>query len=402
MSESQNAPEQSYISRVRLKGYKSIIDTEVELKPGLNIIIGANGSGKTNFVEFFDLVINRLTLEQEFEASYTISVLNYRDIYQKKSFPDEEKYQQFQDEDKSENFFAINENLLKTEEKIERFKGDERFETITQKESIDQFLYLRNSIARIFPCIKINYQIPSYIEGLDTPLNVNYHRREKYPYWVLKNSSISKSSLIQRFLGHNIFFFLNKPHISEGAIRHFLKNYIDKNSIQNLQKFTPIQNLKINEEVEIKITNNFIEISNLLFTFDLDGNNWKWNNLSDGTKRMFHIVTEIALQDRGTYLIEEPELGIHPHQLSRLMDFIKEQSESKQIILTTHSPEVLNTLDIDELDRLIVARYDKDKGTQLRHLSDDDIKYAQSYMKDELFLSDYWVMSGFETEEEGV
>ena len=38
----------TYISHVHLKGYKSIIDTEVELHPGLNIIIGPNGSGKTN------------------------------------------------------------------------------------------------------------------------------------------------------------------------------------------------------------------------------------------------------------------------------------------------------------------------------------------------------------------
>ena len=84
------------------------------------------------------------------------------------------------------------------------------------------------------------------------------------------------------------------------------------------------------------------------------------------------------------------------------MDFIKEQSETKQIIITTHSPEVLNTLKMDELDRIIIARYDKEKGTQMSHLSEDDIKHARSYMKDELFLSDYWVMSGFETEEESV
>ena len=43
---------QAYISRVHLKGYKSIRDLEIDFKPGLNIIIGPNGSGKTNFLEF--------------------------------------------------------------------------------------------------------------------------------------------------------------------------------------------------------------------------------------------------------------------------------------------------------------------------------------------------------------
>jgi predicted ATP-dependent endonuclease of OLD family len=85
------------------------------------------------------------------------------------------------------------------------------------------------------------------------------------------------------------------------------------------------------------------------------------------------------------------------------MDFIQEQSESKQIILTTHSPQVLNILDPDDLDRIIISRYDKEKGTQLYHLTEEEIRHARSYMEAEgLFLSDFWVYSGFEREEEQV
>ena len=48
---SETLPPQAYISKVHLKGYKSIKDLEIDFKPGLNIIIGPNGSGKTNFLE---------------------------------------------------------------------------------------------------------------------------------------------------------------------------------------------------------------------------------------------------------------------------------------------------------------------------------------------------------------
>ncbi len=45
---------QTYIKSVKLSGYKSIKDLEVEFLPGMNIIIGENGSGKTNFLEFLE------------------------------------------------------------------------------------------------------------------------------------------------------------------------------------------------------------------------------------------------------------------------------------------------------------------------------------------------------------
>jgi AAA15 family ATPase/GTPase len=45
------ALQQTYISKIRFKNYKSIKNLEIDCHPGLNIIIGQNGSGKTNFVQ---------------------------------------------------------------------------------------------------------------------------------------------------------------------------------------------------------------------------------------------------------------------------------------------------------------------------------------------------------------
>ena len=104
----------------------------------------------------------------------------------------------------------------------------------------------------------------------------------------------------------------------------------------------------------------------------------------------------INSDDRMIALLEEPELGIHPHQLHLLMQFIKEQSRHKQIIITTHSPQVLDTIGSDELDRIIICEYDGKNGTQLRHLTEKEISKAKKYMKEEAFLSDYWRFSDLE------
>ena len=42
---------------IEIKGYKSIRDMKLTLRP-INILIGANGSGKTNFLSFFEFLRN--------------------------------------------------------------------------------------------------------------------------------------------------------------------------------------------------------------------------------------------------------------------------------------------------------------------------------------------------------
>ncbi len=42
------------LDRIRIKGFKSIREMDLELRP-LNILIGANGSGKSNFIQVFEL-----------------------------------------------------------------------------------------------------------------------------------------------------------------------------------------------------------------------------------------------------------------------------------------------------------------------------------------------------------
>jgi predicted ATP-dependent endonuclease of OLD family len=79
------------------------------------------------------------------------------------------------------------------------------------------------------------------------------------------------------------------------------------------------------------------------------------------------------------------------------MLFLKEQSRHKQIIITTHSPQVLDILNKDELGNIIIASYEKGEGTKLRHLDEKEIAKAQQYMEED-YLSDYWRFSDLEKE----
>ena len=45
---------------IKISGYKSIKDEKIDLKP-INIFIGANGSGKSNFISFFEFLTGCIT-----------------------------------------------------------------------------------------------------------------------------------------------------------------------------------------------------------------------------------------------------------------------------------------------------------------------------------------------------
>ena len=43
------------LDRIKIEGFRSIKELELDLTP-INLLIGANGAGKSNFISFFRLV----------------------------------------------------------------------------------------------------------------------------------------------------------------------------------------------------------------------------------------------------------------------------------------------------------------------------------------------------------
>ncbi len=72
--------------------------------------------------------------------------------------------------------------------------------------------------------------------------------------------------------------------------------------------------------------------------------------LSDGTLRVFGILLALYQQPPPALLvIEEPEQTVHPGVLPALAEACKEASERTQIIVTTHSPHLVDQFDPDQI-----------------------------------------------------
>lgn len=71
--------------------------------------------------------------------------------------------------------------------------------------------------------------------------------------------------------------------------------------------------------------------------------------LSDGTINVTALVIALFFEKQEILFFEEPERNIHPQLLSSLLNMMKDVSSEKQIILTSHNPEIVKYLDADSL-----------------------------------------------------
>jgi predicted ATPase len=81
---------------------------------------------------------------------------------------------------------------------------------------------------------------------------------------------------------------------------------------------------------------------------------WRFyaSNMSDGTLRSLGVLTallqthESETRSPPLIAIEEPESTIHPGAAAVIMDAISEAAQRKQVIVTTHSPDLLDHADL--------------------------------------------------------
>jgi len=102
---------------------------------------------------------------------------------------------------------------------------------------------------------------------------------------------------------------------------------------------------------------------------------------SDGTLRTLSILIALESQEPyGIVLLEEPEIGLHPWALKYLISFMRDVIERKkiQIILTTHSDQILENAKRDEI--LICSRT-LEKGTYFQKIKDIS-PFPEEDMKD--------------------
>lgn len=93
-------------------------------------------------------------------------------------------------------------------------------------------------------------------------------------------------------------------------------------------------------------------------------------SMSDGTIRLLaHMSLLLADRTATMVCLEEPDSGLHPHLMLHLADALRQAAAERQVLVTTHSPELMDCFDLaDEHDHLQVFVAERNEQGQTRFL----------------------------------
>lgn len=373
---------------------------ETEFKPTLNIIIGKNGSGKTNFLSFLynvlqldfkSLGIFSFQIELGGEHSCEISASQGLKTITNKSKPLSR--------------FFISDPLI-------TFKSEQGYKTFP---SAKEF---QNEMPMLLEGVQlISHGIDK--EGFDlllnTPLGFSIKLENGTSEDLLFQASSKNSFFITSVFTSlllKIYSLDKEKSFSEGLLDQVINFTFDdilENINSDISVYLPIEKVRLNPNYKFyeDLENSSLKVEGILLDFYVNGSWLPFSSLSDGTKRLFYIYAEILISGHfdnrlklmpakdKIILLEEPELGIHPHQFHLVMLFLQRVSKHNQLIVTTHAPQALNLFTIEELDAIHICTFNANEGTRVKKLSKEQVAKAKYFMED-MYLSDYWMNSDLE------
>lgn len=341
----------TFITRVVLKNYKSIAACNVRLGP-LTFLVGRNGSGKSNFLDALRFVADALntSLDHALRDRGGINDVRRRSRGHPNHFsvglvftlPEGTTgHYAFRIGSRSRGGYEVQMEECMLQQEYFRVENGTVAGTsvkVAPAAATDR-LYLVNAsgLSEFRPVYDAFSQMgfynlnPDKIRDLQSP----------DPADVLLRDGSNLTSILARLSP------IAKEHIEE-----YLSVVVPGVHAVDVKAFGPKETLE--------------------FRQDVAGDKYPWrflaNNMSDGTLRVLGILVALFQGGKDTQKrvplvgIEEPEIALHPAAAGVLLDGLRDAAYRKQVIVTSHSPELLDNKELDVDSILAVEVHDGTTG----------------------------------------
>jgi len=354
------------IDKITLKGFKSIRSLEDFSLRNLNILIGANGAGKSNFVSFFTF------LREAIEGRLGLFV-------EKRGGADDHLFMgpKVTDQIYAYLHFGLNGYQFSLESTSDNslVYADERIQfdgnlpsTVPVNRSIGKG-HRESSLKEQLEGGQ-NRNISGYI--YDSISNwIVYHVHDTSDTAAMRRSCSIRDNEYLRPDAGNLAAFLLMLHDGHPSVYKKIRDMIClATPFFNDFKFRP-QASKGDVLIQLEWTQRDTDYPFLV------------NQLSDGTLRFIALATALLQPDPpATMLIDEPELGLHPYALNLFAGLVKKAATRTQVIVSTQSAPLLDNFEAEDI--IVVER--EEGASTFKRLSSADLKeWLKDYSLGELW-----------------
>ncbi len=374
------------IKRISIKGFKSIRELDnFELRP-LNIIVGANGAGKSNLIQIFRMLLamTQKNFQNFISTNGGADSFLHNGLKQTPKISIGFEFNSGSASAQGSNFYnfeltpTVDERFLISESKRYYIYSDRYY----GPPSAESRLYdLKDEKASVGQGHGVGYFVYRSISHW-----MVYHFHDTSPYAPMRRSEIIDDHEKLRGDASNIAPFLY----------YLRKEEIKKDDVMTIN-FSSERNAcykKIVEAVRLVIPffddfrlDTFIqgESEKVKLSWKQIGSDYPMQpyHLSDGSIRFICLATALLQPNPpSTIIIDEPELGLHPEAIGVLAELIKLAAKKTQVIVATQSPLLLDQFSIEDI---IVARR-KDGASTFERLKEDDYSsWLEDYTVGELW-----------------
>jgi predicted ATPase len=352
----------SMLQRLTVRGFKSIRELEGFELGSLNVLIGANGAGKSNFISLFRMLA---------------------ELY-------EQRLQRFVQEQDGPDALLFGGRKRTPKMEAEFYFGQNGY-LITLEPLGDRLVFTRETT-----CFSGDHGDHRY------PLGGRTHDESRLA--KMQHDRVA-SYVIAGVTGWRVYHFhdtsISAPVRQKQAVRDNLRLKPDAGNLAAYLRLLREKHeghyCRIVETVRLvaPFFGDFVYRDDPGERIELEWHEaadpdtvWGPRQLSDGTLRFVCLATLLLQPEHlqpSTILLDEPELGLHPYALAVLSDLLRQASDQRQLIVSTQSVELIDRLKPEDV--VVVSR--KDGASVFERL---DAERLSDWLAD-YALGDLWKMN---------
>lgn len=362
----------NYIDRVRIHGFRSLADVDAEL-PRLAVLIGANGSGKSNFIRFFELM-------------HCMAFRRLSEFVAQQGGADDQ-------------LFAGSKRTQEINATVS---------AITGKGRIEYDFALRYAQPDSLIVTKELFRKAGTHSGISLEFDAEVFKRSRVEAKLGEFRHATRVSN-RDWIGRHFSTILQRTHVfqfhdtSDNSRLKQSWDVDDNNMLRGDAANIAAILLRLERDhahILDRITRHIRRILPIFDRFQIEESfgkvmlRWKPKGsnktigphlTSDGSLRFISLVTLLNLPTEmlpSVLLIDEPELGLHPAAMELIAHMLMQIADDCQVVLATQSPYFVNCFGLDQTVVLDMAR----DCTKIRRLSQDEFNvWIQEYSPAELW-----------------